>query len=307
VSKLERLLNLTAALLDTPRPLSAEELRRRLDGYSDADDGWRRTFERDKDDLRAMGIPIELSKVPGTDPPVDGYQIDKDRYGNAAKLEPDELASLHLAASLVRFAGLGEETFWKLGGADETDTDDGIVAELPSDENLPALFEAATHRRQVHFDYGDTARTVDAWRLFFARGWWYLLGFDHTRDDERRFRVDRIESSVELGEPYKGTPPDRPSLMRGWELGDNDPTETRLLVDASQVGWATNELGDEHIVERHEDGAAVFALDVRNEAGFVSFVLTFLDHAEVLSPPGMRAAIVAAVDGYLERHGSGAR
>jgi proteasome accessory factor B len=307
VSKLERLLNLTAALLATPRALSAEELRERIEGYPDSDDSWRRSFERDKDDLRTMGIPIEISEVVGTNPPVAGYRIDKERYGNSPRLEPDELAALHLAASLVRVEGLGEDAFWRLGGASGNDTTEGVMAELPSDPNLGPLFEAASQHRKVHFDYADTSRTVDAWRLSFARGRWYLSGFDHSRSDDRLFRVDRITSSVDLGEPYEGTPPNRPILLRGWELGDGDPTETRLLVDTSQVGWASNELGDDQIVERRDDGAAVFSLAVRNEAAFVSFVLTFLDHAEVLSPASTRAAVVEKLDDFLERHPAGSR
>ncbi len=307
MSKLERLLNLTAALLATPRALSAEELRERLDGYPDADESWRRSFERDKDDLRAMGIPIEVTNVLGTNPPIAGYHIDKQKYGNAPRLEPDELAALHLAASLVRIEGLGEATFWKLGGASDNNPDNEVIVELPSDPNLGPLFEAATNRRQVHFDYAGVRRTVNAWRLSFARGRWYLSGFDHTREDDRLFRVDRIESTVECGDPYEGDPPDRPILLRGWELGDGDPIETRLKVDTSQVGWATNELGDEHIVERFDDGAAVFSLEVRNIAAFVSFVLTFLDHAEVLSPPETRSAVVTKLDEYLSRHPSGAK
>ncbi|MSW92769.1 MAG: DNA-binding transcriptional regulator, partial [Actinobacteria bacterium] len=68
ISKLERLLNLTAALLATARPLTAEQLRGRLEGYPDADASFRRAFERDKDDLRQMGIPITIAEVPGSDP-----------------------------------------------------------------------------------------------------------------------------------------------------------------------------------------------------------------------------------------------
>ena len=74
MDKLERLLNLTAALLDTEMPLTAEEIWDRVGGYPDAKPSFRRAFERDKDELRAMGMPIEVATVPGADPPIDGSQ-----------------------------------------------------------------------------------------------------------------------------------------------------------------------------------------------------------------------------------------
>ena len=98
MDKLERLLNLTAALLDTPRPLTAAELRDRVPGYPDADASFRRAFERDKDDLREMGVPVELSDVDSPTGPVAAYRIHKDQYYlRDPGLEPDELAALHLA------------------------------------------------------------------------------------------------------------------------------------------------------------------------------------------------------------------
>jgi proteasome accessory factor B len=122
--KLERLLNLTAALLETSKPLTASEVARRVYGYPEEKGAFRRTFERDKDDLREMGIPIELSEIIGTDPPETGYRIPKDQYYlRDPGLEPDELAALHLAASTVRLDGIeGAGGLWKLGGRPAADT-----------------------------------------------------------------------------------------------------------------------------------------------------------------------------------------
>ena len=68
MDKLERLLNLTAALLHAETPLTAEDLRTRVGGYPEAKVAFRRTFERDKDDLRSMGMPLRVETVPGVDP-----------------------------------------------------------------------------------------------------------------------------------------------------------------------------------------------------------------------------------------------
>src|SRR5918994_6959389 len=107
-AKLERLLNLTALLLATPRPLTAQEIRERLDAYPDDLAAFRRAFERDKDALRAMGFPLEVAEVPGTAHPVDGYRIPKDRYYlRDPGLTPEELAALRLASTVVRLEGVG--------------------------------------------------------------------------------------------------------------------------------------------------------------------------------------------------------
>jgi len=309
-SKLERLLNLTAALLATTRPLTAEELRNRLEGYPESDASFRRAFERDKDDLRQMGIPIKVDEVPYSDPPIVGYVVDRAEYsGNDPQLAPDELAALHVAANLVRLGERSDGALWKIGGVvdapapDATDTHSGepLVA-LPADPSLAPLFQAASELRVAHFRYRDLDREVEPLRLSFNRGHWYLAAFDRTRGEERLYRVDRIDSGVHIGPPRAFTrrsATDADPHVQSWELGDGEATRTLLLVDADHAAFATYQLGADTIVERRDGGAVVFALDVRNEPAFRSFVLTFLDHAEVLEPPAMRCVITDWLSGIL--------
>ena len=297
MSKLERLLNLTAALIHTVVPLTAEQIRDRVGGYGGNDASFRRAFERDKDELRSMGIPITVSFVPGTDPPVSGYRIDGREYGGAVpELTPDELATLHLAASLVRVQGLStEEAFWKMGGAPPLSSPDEPMVALPADAGLGPLFRAVSDRRIARFRYNDHDRELEPQRLLFHRGHWYVSGFDRGRQDERIFRVDRIDGAITTGE--RGGFASRPAtradpVVRAWELGDGDPIEARILVDADQAIWAAHHVGTDAIVESHPDGAVVLALTVRNRDAFRSFVLSFLEHAEVLEPPELRALVI---------------
>src|SRR5688500_18838113 len=120
-NRLERLLNLTAALLNATRPLTSSDLAELVPGYPDPADKatFRRAFERDKESLREMGIPVQLVEVPGSDPPEQGYRIRRQDYAlRDPGLEPDELAAIHLATAAVRMDGLpGTEAVWKLGGA----------------------------------------------------------------------------------------------------------------------------------------------------------------------------------------------
>lgn len=294
MDKLERLLNLAAALLDADRPMTADELRDRIGGYPEAKTSFRRAFERDKDDLRAMGLPLAVEPVPGTDPPVDGYRMRRADYSGAElRLEPDELAALHLATNLVRLDG-ADTGILKLGGAAGDSADE--VGRVPFDDALAVMIAAAADRKAVTFTYGDTPRTVEPWRLSFTRGHWYLAGWDKTRGAERLYRVDRIVGGVEVGDDATeavGVPSD-PTDLRGWELGDGDPVMARVRIDAVQAAHARHLLDD---VEALDDGGVVAELAVRNEEAFRSFVLSFLDHAEVLEPPELRAGMVAWLEG----------
>lgn len=303
-SKLERLLNLVAALLDTSVPLTADELHVRIEGYPESSASFHRAFERDKDDLREMGIPLRVEEVPGSDPPVLGYRILRREYsGRQPELTPDELGALHVAANLVRVQGLtAQDALWKLGGVSVGEEGAQPLAAIPSDPRLVPLFRAANELRVATFAYRGTERTVEPYRLTFSRGQWYVAGFDRTRGGERLFRLDRIDGSVALGPPGAF---ERPASVgsdprvRAWELGDADPITAHLLVDADQALWATHAAGADAIVATRDDGSIVLSLTVRNRDAFRGFVLAFLDHAEVLSPPELRADVVAWLEALV--------
>lgn len=286
MDKLERLLNLTAALLHAEIPLTAEELRDRVGGYPDAKATFRRAFERDKDDLRSMGMPLRVEPVPGVDPPVDGYRLDRDEYaGTELAFEADELAALHLATSLVRLDG-DNTALVKLGAAGGGAPTDS-VGRVPFNDTLATMIGAAVDRKALAFTYNDVERIVEPWKLSFTRGHWYLSGFDRLREDQRLYRVDRIEGDVSLSGPAEAPVGDvnEPIDLRGWELGDGPAVEATIVVDADQAAYARHILGD--VVEQ-PDGSVTATLDVRNIDAFRSFVLSFLEHAEILEPADLR-------------------
>ena len=298
MTKLERLLNLIAALIHTVVPLTADEIREQVEGYGGTNDAsFRRAFERDKDELRAMGIPISVGFVPGTDPPLTGYRIDGREYAGAVpELTPDELATLHLAANLVRVQGLPTDSaFWKFGGAPTVDALDEPMVALPTDASVGPLFRAVSERRITRFRYNGDDRVLEPQRLLLNRGHWYLSGFDRGRQEERIFRVDRIEGQITMDERggFASKPGTRADpLLRAWELGDGDSIDARILVDADQAVWAAHHVGTDAVVETRPDGSVVLALTVRNRDAFRSYVLSFLEHAEVLEPPQLRADII---------------
>lgn len=300
--KLERLLNLTALLLHARVPVTAEAIREEgALGYPEDLAAFRRAFERDKDELRAMGIPLRVEPVPGRLPAVDGYRIPREEYAlRDPGLTTDELAALHLAASAVQVEGLSPTAgLLKLGGLVGSAAEDvGLrVAALPADQNLATLFGAVSSRTPVTLRYRDKDRRLDPYRLEFGRGRWYLSGLDHSHGEERSFRLDRIEGPVALLDEPAFDPPTRtnpPGAARGaWELGGEEVVVARVRIDPDQASWAVQHVGPDHVVAEEPDGSVVVELPVTNRDAFRSFVLGFLDHAEVVSPPELREDLLA--------------
>jgi proteasome accessory factor B len=313
MDRLERLVNLVAALIDTSQPLTRAEIRERIDGYSEDNEAFRRNFERDKELLRQMGFPLVTMAVDPAHPDDLGYRIPRELYELPDPgLDESELAALRLAASAVQLEGdWGEDAviraLRKLGGA-VTDSPEGDqvsrvyppsvgLAALPGEDAAAEAFAAVAERRQVGFTYRGRKRVVDPWRLSFHRGHWYLSGLDRTRGgrgEERMFRLDRLESPLAAHGPAEAFA--RPSVTQAapppaWRLGDEDEVVAELFVDAEQARWARQALGEGAVRSIGTDGSVVFEVGVTNRDAFRSFVLGFLDHAEVLGPPELRKGL----------------
>lgn len=307
MDRLERLVNLVAALIDTPRSLTREELRQRIEGYSAEPAAFRRNFERDKELLRDMGFPLVI-EADASNPEEIGYRIPRELYELPDPgLDEQELAALRLAASAVHLEGeWGSDAvvmaLRKLGGAASAappgsapGADAGLAA-LPAQEAAVTAFAAVAERRRVRFAYRGDERLVDPWRLSFHRGHWYLSGMDHGRSGERLFRLDRLDGPMEaVGEPAAFERPDvaQAAPPPAWRLGEDEEELARLLVDAEQAKWAAQELGEATACETRTDGSVVFEVPVTSRAAFRSFVLGYLDHAEVLGPPSLRDEMVS--------------
>lgn len=299
--RLSRLLNLYALLTETTRPLTAREIRDALEVDRDqSDTAFRRAFERDKEELRALGVEIRVEEVVGdAELPEQGYVVPRSaRSLRVPDLTAEEAAALELAVSLVRLDGAeGSTGLWKVGAVgDDPDPDDAGIAALPAHPQLGPLFTAVAERRTARFEYRGEARTVDPYRLDFARGRWYVLAFDHDRGAERWFRLDRMTSVPSLGPPSAFDPPSTGvpgSVPDPWSLPIDDPVVARVAVDAAVAPVVRSILGDDAVVEEAGDGSVTVELEVSHRDGFRSFVLGFLEHAEVLSPPELRADVVA--------------
>ncbi|MBM7053911.1 MULTISPECIES: YafY family protein [Streptomyces] len=212
IAKAERLMNLALCLLGTRRPLSKRELRGSIEAYLEAgsDDSFNRMFERDKDDLRELGLVIETVENLDGD---TGYLARRDSNRlPPITLDAEEAAALGLAAKVwqqARLAGAASGALQKLRAAGMPETEDAYEVHSALEPRIPvheAAFEplmlACRDRRPVTFDYrkANSARAeqrqVEPWTLECWRGHWYLAGWDRERGAERVFRLSRITGKV---------------------------------------------------------------------------------------------------------------
>ncbi|WMX47859.1 helix-turn-helix transcriptional regulator [Streptomyces roseicoloratus] len=221
IAKAERLMNLALCLLGTRRPLSKRELRGSIEAYVEAfgpgngpaagDDAFNRMFERDKDDLRELGLVIEtVENLDGE----TGYLARRDSNRlPPITLDAEEAAALGLAAKVwqqARLAGAASGALQKLRAAGMPEAEDTYDSQHSALEPRIPVHEAAFEplmlacrdRRPVVFDYRKATaarpetRHVEPWTLECWRGHWYLAGWDRDRGAERVFRLSRITGKV---------------------------------------------------------------------------------------------------------------
>ncbi|WP_199432147.1 helix-turn-helix transcriptional regulator [Qaidamihabitans albus] len=215
-ARAERLVNLVLALLSTRQYLTAERIRGIVPGYADAtsDEAFSRMFERDKTELRELGIPLETGRNSVFDP-VEGYRIARRDYElGEIDLAPDEAAAVALAVRLwdsPDLTGQAQGALVKLRAAGvEVDENAPTIVE-PRVHTEPAfapLLAAVQDGQVVRFDYRRSdsperrARTLEPWGVVSWRARWYVVGHDRDRDAPRCFRLSRITGEVRrVGKP----------------------------------------------------------------------------------------------------------
>jgi proteasome accessory factor B len=230
----ERLVNLVICLLSTRQFLTAERIRDAVPGYEagdgskSTDEAFKRMFERDKAELRDLGIPLETGRNSHFDAE-DGYRIRRGDYElPTIEFDAAEAAAVGLAARLWQSATLGEparQALIKLRAAGtEVRVADapGAVPHLDaSDPSLPALLEAARSATVVCFDYVKKAgigeperRCLEPWGVLSWRRRWYVAGLDRDRGEPRSFRLSRIVGPVEtIGKPGAFERPEKIDLL----------------------------------------------------------------------------------------------
>jgi proteasome accessory factor B len=229
-ARAERLVNLVLCLLSTRQYLPAEHIRSIVSGYAGApsDEAFFRMFERDKAELRDLGVPLETGRSPGMEAG-EGYRIARRDYELPdIDLEPDEAAAVALAARLwdsPELAGAARGALLKLRAAGvDVDAEPPTAVEPRVRASEPALTplisavqagQAVTFAHRRHPAQDPVRRSLEPWGVVSWRGRWYVVGHDRDREATRCFRVSRIVGEVRAtGPPGAVLRPEETDLLQ---------------------------------------------------------------------------------------------
>ncbi len=247
--KSERIMNLTICLLMARRFLSKEHIRGVVEGYAGlSDSAFERSFERDKDELRQLGVPLETGSNDPLFPDDIGYRIRRGDFElPPVAFDAEETAALGVAAGVweqARLAGHTVRAIAKLRAAGiEPDASRAAAWAVSVDVPEPAfeqLWEANLNGYRVRFRYKDVDRHVEPWHLVNRRGAWFLIGLDLGRGEGRSYKLSRIqnEPTLDTEGPPIVRPPDEviDSHLAALEPADDDTYAVVALRDGAAAG-----------------------------------------------------------------------
>jgi proteasome accessory factor B len=313
--KTERLLSLVVCLLSARRYLTAHQIRDAVPGYPDSFDAFKRMFERDKDELRELGIPLEIGMNSALDDE-SGYRISRQAYVlPEIRLEPDEAAVLGLAARVWRraeLAGAAAGALLKLRAAGidaQETTQPGIEPRLQAGEAaFTPLWEAVRDARPVSFGYRAAGRSspqlrhLEPWGVVNRHGRWYVAGQDTDRGEERVFRLSRIDGPVSFSGPAGSvTVPEGTDVRKSVSSWDSEPPAQRTallrLRRGAAYGLRQQSVGD--TPEPQRPGWDLVQVMFSETGRYAENIASFGADAVVLEPADLRDAVIRTLKGAL--------
>lgn len=318
--KSERLLNLLILLLVQQQFLSKARIRELMPPYQDAtDEAFDRQFERDKDELRAMGVPIETGTHSAYFDDEPGYRIKTDEFElTGVDLTADEAAVVGLATRVWQHAGLAAHTsdaITKLAAAgievDRSRLDLGVPAVRVDDPSFDDFWAASLSRTRVRFDYRrsgtgeQSSRRLEPWGVVSYSGRWYVVGHDLDRDEERVFRLSRVVGPVKrVGKGNAFTVPKDADLRSVVErLAPPPPTATATVRVRTGTCLGLRRRAtqiDAQTAAQTEPGWDRLTLTYGSDRDLADEILWWGADAVVESPDTVRQLIVDRLQAALE-------
>jgi proteasome accessory factor B len=320
-SRTERLVNLVICLLSTRRYLTAAQIAATVPGYEhDAADpreheAFQRKFERDKAELRDLGVPLETgtTSVFDTEP---GYRIARRDYELPdVRLEPDETAAVGIAARLWQHAGMAAAASSGLlklraAGVDvDVSATLGVEPLVTADPAFEPLQTAARLRQEVRFEYrtpeDDVAhpRRLQPWGVVSWRGRWYVVGWDLDRQATRSFRMSRVVGRViPVGPPEAFSPPADLDLfghVSKWSTPMEHPNRATVLLKPGRAAGVRRRA--ESVVGGPDGDRA--ELRYSDPDSFARWLVGYGSDVVVLDPDEVRKAIVARLRDLVDTLG----
>jgi len=310
--KSERLVNLVIALLATRRSLTKAEIFRTIEGYEGSDESMERMFERDKDELRSLGIEIEVSGIDPLFEDEQGYRIKPENFVLDSKgYSASEIAYMSLGAQLWKDASLGEPSqraLRKLSGfASSLDVGD-LPAVAPITLSAPnflkEIISAVSEKRMIEFSYLDpelkaNRRRVNVYSYFARQSYWYFSGLDLDKNDLRTFRCDRVVGDIETSKKAQSY-----EVPQNWSSQSilEDRTSSNQATLRIRVGRGTQLRSIAQSVK--PDGEHdLINIEYSSEPELISLILWHLDDVEVISPETLRSRIRASLQSLVDLHG----
>ena len=339
--KLIRQLSLIAYLMAERRPVTATEIRRDVEGYSDmTEDAFARRFYADRAELDSLGIHLSVDR------PADGFS-EQENYSlapeafflPAVEFTDSELAALQTALSLLdgEFAyaeplrlALQQLSWGKpspLAAPEQRSVALGVTAGAGGRElsqHLAKIETAIFRRKTIVFDYytmgrdAEESRKVDPYHLLFRGNQFYLIGHSHERDAVRVFRLSRIRGKVSYASksehdfsPDEDFDP-RPYADRAdWQIGEGEGTSARVWV-SDRIDWLVERhFGHAGTVSPVGDGddapseGVIFETSYADSRQLIAWVLGLGERARILSPPELAEEAAGRVTLIAERHHAG--
>ena len=310
--KIERLINLTIALLATKRYLTKSEIFNSVDGYEGTAETKERMFERDKDDLRSLGIEIEVGSFDPLFNDEAGYKIKKEKYQfELGDISSTDVSLLSLAAEAWQEASFGDvaqKALLKLrsiGIASDGISIPGSVHKLnDGGQDLSLITKAIAQNQILNFTYLDSSmksieRGVVPIALSTRKGYWYLSGVDQEIQEIRTFRIDRIQGDITAS----AGPCDFESPV-GFDARkalSHSPTNDFAVIDV-RVGKATSlralAISTKSLGEWDQIRVPIFNLD-----SLASLVLWHGQDALVQEPADLRELLIEHLQALVKNHG----
>jgi len=313
--KTERLVNLTIALLATKRYITKSEIFRTVDGYEGSDESKERMFERDKDDLRNLGIDIEVGTFDPLFEDESGYRIKPENYQfQLGEVNAQEIALLSMAAQAWRGATLGASALSALNKlhAIGIESDTEILPDLaPSivseDKNLPIAIAAITSRTAISFQYLNEDllaenRVLEPYAVLARYGHWYLVGNDLDRKSQRNFRLDRISGKAKLQGRAGGYEiPKELDIDTVFGVEKSAETASLLLRDGRALNLRTRCNPDTNA--QQIDGWQAVKIAFKDRERFIEEILWYGSDVIVSDPPYLRSQIIDLLKKGVSQYG----
>lgn len=301
--KTERLINLTLALLASKRYLSKSEIFNTVAGYNGSAESMERMFERDKDELRNLGIQIEVRALDPLFEDDQGYLIASDTFQiNSDDFSNDDLVLLNMAANLWSSSELGEEAKTALlkihsiaGPINNDQIFAGSIVDNQDAKILTEIFDAVDNQIELQFRYKGSIRQVKPYGLFTQNGFWYLAA----QDDEtiKQFKLIRIQGDFALvGSKNSFSKPEGFDLKAFIETSSKaEEVTAQILVRKNQALSLRNQFAVTEIDDEWDQMQIVF----HNQEELIERVLWYLDSVKVISPSALRDEVLKRLKAFV--------